>query len=111
MKTSTTHGGATMKNEQIVLLQNALINVEKAIADLTAAIDTSDNYGDKDTIKHFRHQLNEFLSCDNNEAGLSPYVDRFYCETCEEPTPKTVVLNATRLCQSCANFAKKELGW
>jgi hypothetical protein len=51
-------------------MTEAASNVLAAIHALELAKNSAENWADWETLEHFRKQLNEFMSCDNNEAGF-----------------------------------------
>lgn len=57
-----------------IKLNDAAHKVNQAIASLKEAQACAEHYGDFETIQHFIHELEEFMSNDHDEAGYGPFL-------------------------------------
>lgn len=57
-------------------MARAANKVREAIAALEQAKKHAEHWAEYETLEYFKHELEEFMSCDNGEAGFEPYVDQ-----------------------------------
>jgi hypothetical protein len=61
---------------KIEKMTEAATHIKAAIKALEAAAPNSENWAEWETLKYFRHQLEEFMSCDQGEAGYEVYLTK-----------------------------------
>ncbi|PKN91092.1 MAG: hypothetical protein CVU44_20975 [Chloroflexi bacterium HGW-Chloroflexi-6] len=61
----------TKKLEKMATAANKISEAMKALEE---AKKYSDDWAEWETLQYFKHQLQEFMSQDNGEAGFEPYV-------------------------------------
>ncbi len=65
-----------MKSENVEKIKQAESLIQNAIQILGDVYDSETWGTGKSDVAYFRNQLEEFISCDNGEAGLSAYIGR-----------------------------------